>query len=118
MKWLLFQFFQVLVQGLLQMIKKLILFHLLNKDGTESILKVDGVFILIGVLPNNEMLPLDILKADDGGFIPTDLETRTAVAGVYAAGDIRSKEVRQVINAAGEGATAVLAAENYLINLS
>jgi len=92
--------------------------HLLNTDGKESTLKVDGVFVLIGVLPNNEMLPLDILKADDGGFIPTDLETRTAVAGVYAAGDIRSKAVRQVINAAGEGATAVLAAENYLTNLS
>lgn len=92
--------------------------HLRNNDGEESILKVDGVFVLIGVLPNNEMLPLEILKADDGGFIPTDLETRTAVAGVYAAGDIRSKEVRQIINAAGEGATAVLAAENYLINLS
>jgi len=92
--------------------------HLRNNDGEESILKVDGVFVLIGVLPNNDMLPLDILKADDGGFIPTDLETRTAVAGVYAAGDIRSKEVRQIINAAGEGATAVLAAENYLINLS
>jgi thioredoxin reductase (NADPH) len=92
--------------------------HLRNNDGEESILKVDGVFVLIGVVPNNEMLPLDILKADGGGFIPTDLETRTAVAGVYAAGDIRSKEVRQIINAAGEGATAVLAAENYLINLS
>lgn len=92
--------------------------HLRNNNGEESVLKVDGVFVLIGVLPNNEMLPLEILKADGGGFIPTDLETRTAVAGVYAAGDIRSKEVRQIINAAGEGATAVLAAENYLINLS
>ncbi len=91
---------------------------LLHRDGTESVLKVDGVFVLIGVLPNNEMLPLDLLKADDGGFIPTDLETRTAVPGVMAAGDIRSKEVRQVINAAGEGATAVLAAEHYLTNLS
>ena len=92
--------------------------HLMENDGTESTLKVDGVFILIGVLPNNKMLPLDILKADDGGFIPTDLETRTAVAGVMVAGDLRSKEVRQVINAAGEGATAVLAAEHYLTNLS
>ncbi len=92
--------------------------QLLDNDGNESTLNVDGIFILIGVLPNNEMLPLADLKADDGGFIPTDLETRTAVAGVMAAGDIRSKEVRQVINAAGEGATAVLAAENYLTNIS
>ncbi|MCK5071592.1 MAG: thioredoxin-disulfide reductase [Desulfocapsa sp.] len=92
--------------------------QLVDNDGKKSTLKVDGVFVLIGVLPNNEMLPLDILKADNGGFIPTDLETRTAVTGVMAAGDIRSKEVRQVINAAGEGATAVLAAEQYLTNLS
>jgi thioredoxin reductase (NADPH) len=91
--------------------------QILRTDGEKSILKVDGVFILIGVLPNNEMLPLDVLKADEGGFIPTDPETRTAVKGVMAAGDIRSKEVRQVINAAGEGATAVLAAEQYLSNL-
>ncbi len=92
--------------------------QLLNRNGETSELKVDGIFVLIGVLPNNEMLPLDILKADAGGFIPTDLETRTAVPGVMAAGDIRSKEVRQVVNAAGEGATAVLAAEQYLANLS
>ncbi|AGF78218.1 thioredoxin-disulfide reductase [Desulfocapsa sulfexigens DSM 10523] len=92
--------------------------HLLDNSGKESTVKVDGVFVLIGVLPNNEMLPLDVLKADAGGFIPTDLETRTSVVGVMAAGDIRSKEVRQVINAAGEGATAVLAAEHYLTNLS
>lgn len=92
--------------------------ELLNKSGETSTLTVDGVFILVGVLPNNEMLPLEELKADTGGFIPTDLETRTAVQGVMAAGDIRSKDVRQIINAAGEGATAVLAVENYLTNLS
>ncbi|MCF8055600.1 MAG: thioredoxin-disulfide reductase [Desulfocapsa sp.] len=91
--------------------------QLQGTDGNKSSLKVDGVFILIGVLPNNKMLPLDVLNADEEGFIPTDLETRTVVKGVMAAGDIRSKEVRQVINAAGEGATAVLAAEQYLSNL-
>jgi thioredoxin reductase (NADPH) len=92
--------------------------ELLNKTGATSTLAVDGVFVLVGVLPNNEMLPLEDLEADTGGFIPTDQETRTVLPGVMAAGDIRSKEVRQVINAAGEGATAVLAAENYLTNLS
>jgi len=91
--------------------------ELLNKNGDTSTLAVDGVFVLVGVLPNNEILPLDDLEADEKGFIPTDLETRTIIPGVMAAGDIRSKEVRQVVNAAGEGATAVLAAENYLTNL-
>ncbi len=92
--------------------------RLLNRDGTKSSLAVEGIFVLIGVIPNNDMLPLDMLNADQGGFIPTNCETNTVIEGVFAAGDIRSKKVRQVINAAGEGATAVLAAEEYLTNLN
>ncbi|SDO46571.1 thioredoxin-disulfide reductase [Desulforhopalus singaporensis] len=88
--------------------------RLKNKDGNESVLEVQGVFVLIGVTPNNSGLPLEKLKADQWGFIPTDIESRTAVPGVMAAGDICSKDVRQIVNAAGEGAVAVLAAENYL----
>lgn len=90
--------------------------RLKDSSGKETTLAVDGVFILIGVIPNSETLPLQLLKAEHGGFIPTDNETRTAIPGVMAAGDIRSKEVRQIVNAAGEGATAVLAAEQYLNN--
>ncbi|MGW8193054.1 MAG: thioredoxin-disulfide reductase [Desulforhopalus sp.] len=90
---------------------------LLAKDGTRSTLAVEGVFILIGVTPNNSALPLELLKADRWGFIPTDIESQTAVPGVMAAGDICSKEVRQIVNAAGEGAVAVLAAERYLQKL-
>lgn len=85
-------------------------------DGSTSTLEVEGIFVLIGVSPNNDCLPLDDLKADKWGFIPTDVESRTAIAGVMAAGDICAKDVRQIINAAGEGAVAVLAAENYLQN--
>ncbi len=85
-----------------------------NKDGSQSTLEVQGVFIFVGISPNNSALPLDLLKADKWGFIPTDIETRTAVPGVMAAGDIQSKNVRQVVNACGEGATAVLTAEDYL----
>jgi thioredoxin reductase (NADPH) len=92
--------------------------RLKDMAGKESTLAVDGIFILIGVIPNNETLPLQALRAEDGGFIPTDNETRTAIPGVMAAGDIRSKEVRQVVTAAGEGATAVLAAEHYLSGLA
>jgi thioredoxin reductase (NADPH) len=88
--------------------------QLLDNDGTPSTLDVQGVFILIGVTPSNAGLPLDLLNADKWGFIPTDIETRTSVPGVMAAGDIRSKDVRQIVNAAGEGAVAVLAAEKYL----
>lgn len=89
---------------------------LIDNDGKTSELEVEGVFVLIGVSPNNETLPLDNLQADKWGFIPVDNETRTCVKGVMAAGDIVSKDVRQIVNAAGEGAVAVLAAEHYLQN--
>ncbi|MDH3390571.1 MAG: thioredoxin-disulfide reductase [Desulfobulbaceae bacterium] len=88
-----------------------------NNNGEESEIAVSGVFILIGTIPNNEMLPLEQLGADEYGFIITDAEMRTKVDGVMAAGDIRSKKVRQVINAAGEGAVAAIAAEHYLNKL-
>ncbi len=85
-----------------------------HKNGSESYLEVEGVFILVGVSPNNAELPLDVLKNDKWGFIETDSETRTNIPGVMAAGDICSKNVRQVVNAAGEGAEAVLAAEAFI----
>lgn len=88
--------------------------HLRKNNGEESFLPAHGVFMLIGTDPNNEMLPLADLAADAYGFIPTDGEMRTSLPGVMAVGDIRSKAVRQVVNAAGEGAVAVLAVEEYL----
>ncbi|MCI5143790.1 MAG: thioredoxin-disulfide reductase, partial [Candidatus Electrothrix sp. ATG1] len=89
-----------------------------HNDGSSSSLPVTGFFVLIGVVPNNEMLPMDQLETDEGGFIYTDHEMCTKLPGVYAAGDIRSKNSRQIVNAAGEGATAELSAEHYLSNLS
>lgn len=88
-----------------------------HKDGTTSSLPVTGIFILIGIVPNNEVLPLDQLKTDESGFLITDTEMSTTLPGVYAAGDIRSKRSRQIINAAGEGATAEQSAEYYLGHL-
>jgi len=92
-------------------VEQLLLKH---NDGTESTLEVSGVFILVGVVPNNEMLPLADLETDKWGFLVTDTEMRTKLAGVFAAGDIRSKNFRQIVTAAGEGATAELSAEHYL----
>lgn len=89
-----------------------------DNNGQESELAVTGVFVLIGTIPNNDMLPLDQLGADNDGFVVTDDEMRTKIPGVMAVGDIRSKTVRQVINAAGEGAVATIAAEEYLSQLS
>lgn len=88
-----------------------------HRDGSESALPVSGVFILIGTRPNNEILPIELLGVDEWGFVLTDAETRTRVPGVMAIGDIRSKAVRQIANAVGEGAEAAIAAENYLVEL-
>ncbi len=88
--------------------------HIAHNDGTRSTLDVTGVFILIGVIPNNESLPLDDLETDKYGFLVTDPEMKTVLPGVFAAGDIRSKSFRQIVTAAGEGATAELSVEHYL----
>lgn len=87
-----------------------------NKNGATSTLAVQGAFVLIGTQPNNEMLPVDQLDMENG-FIKTDAEMRSSLPGVMAAGDICSKTVRQVVNAAGEGAVACLAVEEYLADL-
>lgn len=85
-----------------------------NNNGEESEIAASGVFILIGTIPNNEILPLEQLGSDEFGFVITDDDMRTKVGGVMAAGDIRSKTVRQVVNATGEGAVAAIAAEHFL----
>jgi len=91
--------------------------RLRTNDGAETEIAASGIFILIGTIPNNEILPLEQLGADEQGFIKTDDEMRTMIPGVMAAGDIRSKSVRQIINGAGEGAVAAIAAEHYLSGL-
>ena len=94
--------------------KEVELIRIRTNNGAEKDIAGRGIFILIGTIPNSEMLPLTQLGADEWGFVITDEEMRTKVPGVMAAGDIRSKTVRQVINGAGEGAVAAIAAEHYL----
>lgn len=83
------------------------------KTNEDQQLSLDGVFVLIGIRPNMEMLPLEQLD-NDQGFLFCDREMRTSQPGVFAAGDIVYKDVRQVANAVGEGCVAALAAEHYL----
>ncbi|MCL1980930.1 MAG: thioredoxin-disulfide reductase [Proteobacteria bacterium] len=87
-----------------------------DHHGDEALLKVTGLFVLIGITPNNELLLANSLQTDKGGFVITDEEMATSIPGVFAAGDIRSKRSRQIINAAGEGAVAELSVEHYLGN--
>ncbi len=85
-----------------------------GEGGAEQVLPVTGVFMFIGIQPNNELLPLEVLEHDQAGFLHTDEAMATALPGVFAAGDIRSKKFRQIVNAASDGAVAALSAGHYL----
>lgn len=74
---------------------------------------VDGVFIYVGLTPNNEFLE-NALPLDDQGHIHVNLKMETRIPGVYAVGDIRQESSRQVVAAAGDGATAAIFAERYI----
>ena len=77
-------------------------------------LKVDGIFMAVGFLPNTGYLR-EVVELDDLGTIVVDLNMDTGVPGIFAAGDIRSRSIRQVIAAAGDGAIAALSAEKYVL---
>ena len=74
-----------------------------------------GVFVFVGFLPNTALF-VDKINMD-GAYIPTDDDMRTNVPGVFAAGDIRVKSLRQVVTAAADGAIATIAAEHYINTL-
>jgi thioredoxin reductase (NADPH) len=83
------------------------------KTGELSQLPVAGVFIFVGITPNTAWLKGRI-SMDDWGFVFTDAEMATSIPGIFAAGDVRSKLLRQITTAVGDGATAAFAAEHYL----
>jgi thioredoxin reductase (NADPH) len=83
------------------------------QSGTESRLPIDGVFAYIGHDPNTALFrgQLDI---DPAGYLRADAATRTAVPGVFAAGDVADPQYRQAITAAGDGCRAAMEAERFL----
>ncbi|MFA5056414.1 MAG: thioredoxin-disulfide reductase [Dehalococcoidia bacterium] len=83
------------------------------KTGGTKEIAVDGVFVYVGQVPNTGYLKEQI-PMDKEGFIITDERMETQVKGVFAAGDIRKNSSRQVITAAGDGATAAISAEKFL----
>lgn len=86
------------------------------KTGEKSDLPVDGVFVFVGFEPTAAFVP-EALKRDKNGFVITDCEMQTNLPGFFAAGDVRSKNCRQVATAVGDGATAATAAYAYLEHL-
>lgn len=87
------------------------------KTGATREIALSGLFVFVGLEAANSFFPSELQK-DEGGFIVTDCEMRTNIPGIFAAGDIRSKLCRQVITAAGDGATAAHAAFAYLEHMN
>ncbi len=82
---------------------------------TEQILPVDGIFVAIGMQPNSEPFA-GIVKTDDYGFVCADETCTTSVPGIFAAGDLRTKKLRQIVTAVSDGACAITAVEEHLRN--
>ncbi len=82
-------------------------------DGKISNLAVDGIFIYVGILPNNQLLKENI-NLDQSGFVITNEIMETNIKGVYAVGDLRNTPLRQVITACSDGAIAAFYAEKYI----
>ena len=82
------------------------------KTGEERELEADGVFIAVGIVPSTALVK-DQLKLDENGYICAG-EGVTSAPGVFAAGDIRTKALRQVVTAVSDGANAVASAQKYL----
>jgi len=83
------------------------------KTGKESALEIDGVFVSVGLKPDTDYLK-GVLPLDEAGYIVTNEKMETVIPGVFAVGDIRHNSPRQVIAAAGDGATAAIYAGQFI----
>jgi thioredoxin reductase (NADPH) len=83
------------------------------KTGVQKELPVSGVFVFVGLVPGTGFAK-GFVEMDSQGYIKTDLEMRTSVPGVFAAGDCVAKDLRQVVTAAGDGATAAFQAQHWV----
>ncbi len=93
------------------MVEKISIYN--KKKEEKSKLEVQGVFIAVGIQPNTEIYR-NLVKMDEGGYIIAGEDGVTQTKGVFAAGDLRTKQLRQVITAASDGANAVTSVEKYL----
>lgn len=83
------------------------------KTGKLDSLRVDGIFIAIGHIPNTDFVK-DLVQLNEQGYVITDAYMATNVPGIFAAGDMRQKDLRQVVTAVSDGAIAAVEAGKYL----
>lgn len=84
-----------------------------KRTGEKSEIAVDGVFIAVGISPNTEEFK-GFVEMDNGGYIVAGEDGITSVSGIFAAGDVRTKSLRQIITAVADGANCVSSVERYL----
>ena len=84
-----------------------------TRSGASRELATDGLFVFIGFVPNNQLVPAGIRKSADG-YVVTDDRCGTTIPGIYVIGDLREKYARQIVVAAADGCTAALAAAHYV----
>lgn len=82
----------------------------------EQTLEVAGVFMAVGQIPKTDLIK-DKIELDKGGYIVADEHCKTAIPGVFCAGDIRTKRLRQIVTAVADGAVAATMAEEYLYSM-
>lgn len=87
-----------------------------QNDGSEKELSLDGVFLAVGLSPQNSAFA-DVIELDAQGYAVADESCKTKSNGIFVAGDCRTKKIRQVATAAADGATAALAACDYIDSL-
>lgn len=87
-----------------------------RKNNADRLIQVSGVFIYVGSIPNSDWCA-SLLERDEAGFIKTDQFLRTNVAGIFAAGDVRTTPLRQIVTAVGDGALAAMQAHQYLADM-
>ncbi|HMS93482.1 MAG TPA: FAD-dependent oxidoreductase [Candidatus Saccharibacteria bacterium] len=85
-----------------------------TSGNSSRVIPVDGVFIFVGLIPNTQFLKDTPIELDKAGHIKTDNNLETAMPGVFAAGDVRSRSTAQIASAVGDGATAALRIREYL----
>ena len=81
--------------------------------GAENSIDVSGVFVAVGMTPNSELFS-QITECNKEGFIITGPDCSTQMPGLYAAGDVRTKDLRQIVTAVADGAVAVSSLVKYL----
>ncbi len=87
-----------------------------KKTGEERMLDVDGLFIAVGTVPNTTSIT-NLLQLDENGYIVAGEDGTTNVPGIFAAGDVRTKQLRQIVTAVSDGANAVTSVQAYLNTL-